>query len=87
MGVQGIAPPGAERAFVADPDVILVSSWPGGVQAVKDHPLLGTLRAVKEGRIVVMPNQLLVALSQYTADACWDLAARLHPDRVPRARP
>jgi iron complex transport system substrate-binding protein len=87
MGVQGIVPPGAERAFVSDPDVILVSSWPGGVQAVKDHPLLGSLRAVKEGRIVVMPNRLLVALSQYTADACWDLAARLHPDRVPSSRP
>jgi iron complex transport system substrate-binding protein len=87
MGVQGIVPPGAERAFMADPDVILVSSWPGGVRAVKDHPLLGTLRAVKEGRIVVMPNQLLVALSQYTASACWDLAARLHPDRVREPRP
>lgn len=87
MGVQGIAPPGAERAFVTDPDVILVSSWPGGVQAVKDHPLLGTLRAVREGRIVVMPNPLLVALSQYTANACWDLAARLHPDRIPKDRP
>ena len=87
MGVQGIAPPGAERAFVADPDVILVSSWPGGVQAVKEHPLLGGLRAVREGRIVVMPNELLVALSQYTADACWDLASRLHPDRVPSPRP
>lgn len=87
MGVQGITPPGAERAFVADPDVILVSSWPGGFEAVKDHPLLSQLRAVREGRIVVMPNELLIALSQYTADACWDLASRLHRDRVPRERP
>jgi ABC-type Fe3+-hydroxamate transport system substrate-binding protein len=86
IGVEGIAPPGAERAFVADPDVILVTSWPGGVEAVKDHPLLSRLRAVREGRIVVMPNELVVALSQYTADACWDLASRLHPDRVPRKR-
>ena len=45
------------------------------------------MRAVREGRIVVLPNELLVALSQYTADACWSLAAALHPDRVPRARP
>jgi len=87
MGVQGIAPPGAERAFVADPDFVLVTSWPGAVEAVKEHPLLSGLRAVREGRIVVMPNQLLVALSQYTADACWDLASRLHPDRVPRNAP
>ena len=87
IGVLGITPPGAERAFVADPDVVLVTSWPGSVEAVKEHPLLSRLRAVREGRIVVMPNELVVALSQYTADACWDLASRLHPDRVPRKRP
>jgi iron complex transport system substrate-binding protein len=87
MGVQGIAPPGAERAFVSDPDVILVTSWPGGLEAVKAHPLLSGLRAVRHGRIVVMPNELLVALSQYTATACWDLASRLHPDKVPRPQP
>jgi len=87
MGVQGITPPGAERAFVADPDVILVSSWPGALEAVKGHPLLSQLRAVREGHIVVLPNERLIALSQYTADACWDLASRLHPDLVPRKRP
>jgi iron complex transport system substrate-binding protein len=87
MGVQGIAPPGAERAFVADPDVVLVTSWPGIADEVREHPLLSRLRAVREGRVVVMPNELLVALSQYTADACWDLASRLHPDRVPKKTP
>ncbi len=86
MGVQGIAPPGAERAFVADPDVVLVGTWPLAVESLKSDPLLSQMRAVREGQIVVMPNELLVALSQYTADACWSLAAALHPDRVPRAR-
>ena len=83
MGVTGIAPPGAERAFMSDPDVILVAHYPGSLEAVTGHPLLKDLRAVREGRIVVMPNQLMVALSQYTADACVWLALRLHPDRVP----
>ena len=87
MGVQGVTPPGAERAFVADPDVILVSSWPGMLEAVRAHPLLSQLRAVREGRLVVLPNERLIALSQYTADACWDLASLLHPDRVPGKRP
>ncbi|HET7293218.1 MAG TPA: ABC transporter substrate-binding protein [Vicinamibacteria bacterium] len=87
LGVAGIAPPGAERAFVADPDVVLVTTWPDAAAAVRSHPLLGTLRAVREGRIVAMPNELLVALSQYTADACRDLAARLHPDRFPPRAP
>lgn len=86
MGVEGIAPPGAERAFVADPDWILVGTWPEATDSVKNHPLLSKTRAVREGRIVSMPTELLVALSQYTADACWDLAARLHPDRVPSPR-
>jgi len=86
IGVQGVTPPGAERAFLADPDVILVSSWPGMLQAVKDHPLLSQLGAVRQGRIVVLPNERLIALSQYTADACWDLAYLLHPDRVPRKK-
>lgn len=83
LGVRGIAPPGAERAFMSDPDVILVARYPGSVEALTEHPLLKDLRAVREGRIVVMPNKLLVALSQYTADGCVWLAARLHPDRVP----
>lgn len=87
LGVQGIAPVGAERAFVADPDVVLVGTWPAAESAVRDHPLLGQLRAVKDGRLVSMPTELLVALSQFTADAAWDLASRLHPDRVPRKRP
>jgi iron complex transport system substrate-binding protein len=87
MGIQGIAPPGAERAFVTDPDVVLVGTWPLAVESLKRDPLLAQMRAVREGRIVVLPNELLVALSHYTADACWALAAALHPDRVPGKRP
>lgn len=87
MGLTGIVPPGSERAFVADPDAILVGTWPRAVQALKEEPLLGKSRAVREGRIVALPTSLLVALSQHTAEACWQLAARLHPDRVPAKRP
>jgi iron complex transport system substrate-binding protein len=87
LGLSGIVPPGGERAFMSDPDVVLVGTWPGAVEAVKEDPLLSKLRAVRGGHIVVMPDELLVALSQYTAAACWDLAARLHPDRVPAKRP
>lgn len=87
LGLTGIVPPGGERAFMSDPDVILVGTWPRAVESVKEDPLLSKLRAVREGRIVVMPDELLVALSQYTADACWDLASRLHPDRVPARKP
>jgi len=87
LGLEGIVPLGAERAFVSDPDVVLVGTWPGAVEAVRDAPLLSQLRAVRDGRIVQMPTELLVALSQYTAEACWRLASLLHPERVPRRQP
>jgi ABC-type Fe3+-hydroxamate transport system substrate-binding protein len=45
------------------------------------------MRAVKTGRIVAMPTELLVTLSHHAAEACWYLAWALHPDRVPRPRP
>jgi hypothetical protein len=34
-----------------------------------------------------MPTELLVALSQHAAVAGWDLAHRLHPERVKTPRP
>ena len=87
LGVQGIAPVGAERAFVAEPDAILVGTWPLAEESVREHPLLSKLEAVRQGRIVVVPTPLLVALSQHAADACWYLAHQLHPDRVPGNAP
>lgn len=87
LGVEGIAPPGAERAFVADPDVVLVSSWPDAERALRQHPLLGGLRAVRTGHLVALDNALLVTLSHFMAEAAWQLAARLHPERVPAAWP
>jgi ABC-type Fe3+-hydroxamate transport system substrate-binding protein len=86
-GVTGIAPIGAERAFVADPDVVLLGEWPGAREGLEQHPLLSQLRAVRERRIVQMPTELLVALSQYAAEATWYLAWALHPDRVSGPRP
>ena len=83
MGIVGIEPPGAERAFVADPDAVLVGTWPGSKEALTGHSLLSKWKAVREGRIVALRTELLVALSQYTADAAWELGHLLHPDRVP----
>jgi iron complex transport system substrate-binding protein len=87
IGVAGIAPVGAERAFVADPDVILIGVWPGARDSVAQHPLLSKTRAVREGRIVEMPTELLVTLSHHAAEASWYLASVLHPDRVPTSKP
>ena len=86
-GVTGIGPIGAERAFVADPDVVLLGEWPGVREGLEQHPLLSQLRAVRERRIVQMPTELLVTLSQHAAAASWYLAWALHPDRVSGPRP
>ena len=84
LGLSGIVPIAGERAFAADPDVVLVGVWPGVVDSLRGDPLLKNLRAVREGRVVEMPTELLVAVSQHAAEACRDLASRLHPSRVPR---
>ncbi len=87
LGIQGIAPIGAERAFVADPDVILVGSGFDSRASLIEHPLLSRMRAVTQRRIVELPTELLVTLSQHAAEACWRLAHALHPDRVTTERP
>jgi iron complex transport system substrate-binding protein len=87
LGLAGIVPLAGERAFGADPDVFLVTAGSGAATALRRHPLLSRTRAVREGRLVEMPNRLLVALSDRAADAAWWLASRLHPSRVPEATP
>ena len=82
LGIEGIAPLGAERAFVADPDVVLIGASFDTVDALRQHPLLGKLRAVREGHVVSMPGELLVTLSHHAAESCWYLASKLHPGRV-----
>jgi iron complex transport system substrate-binding protein len=87
LGLRGIVPLDAERAFVADPDWLLVGTGWGTAQALRDHPLLSRLRAVQEGRVVELPTELLVTLSHHAARGCWALAHALHSDRVPIRAP
>jgi iron complex transport system substrate-binding protein len=87
LGLEGITPVGSERAFVADPQQILIGEGWKSAEGLRGHPLLGRLPAVRDGRLLAMPTQLLVALNHHSADACWDLAHRLHPDRVPATAP
>jgi iron complex transport system substrate-binding protein len=87
LGLRGIVPLAGERAFGADPDTVLVTQGSGAATALRAHPLLSRTRAVREGRVVEMPNRLLVALSDRAADAAWWLASHLHPARVPEAFP
>jgi len=87
LGLHGIVPLAGEKAFAAEPDAFVVTEGSGAATALRRHPLLSRTRAVREGRVVEMPNRLLVALSDHAADAAWWLASRLHPMRVPEAAP
>jgi iron complex transport system substrate-binding protein len=87
LGLRGIVPLAGEKAFAADPDAFLVTKGSGASTALRRHPLLSRTRAVREGRVVEMPNRLLVALSDRAADAAWWLASRLHPARVAETAP
>jgi iron complex transport system substrate-binding protein len=87
LGLRGIVPLAGERAFSADPDVVLVTQGSGAATALRADPLLRRTRAVRDGHVVDMPNVLLVTLSDRAADAAWWLASRLHPARVPEAAP
>ncbi len=82
LGLEGLVPMGAERAFASDPDAVLVATSPDGSEdrALRDHPLLSQLRAVRAGHVVGLPTHLLVSLSHHAATACEELAQRLHPE-------
>ncbi|HSD27264.1 MAG TPA: ABC transporter substrate-binding protein [Vicinamibacteria bacterium] len=87
LGLRGIVPLAGEKAFAADPDAFLVTQGSSAATTLRRHPLLSRTRAVRSGRVVEMPNHLLVALSDRAADAAWWLASRLHPARVTEAAP
>jgi iron complex transport system substrate-binding protein len=87
MGLRGIEPAGAERAYAAGPERLLVGEGWQSAESLRRHPLLSRLPAVRGGHLVTMPTELLVALNHHSAEGCWDLAHRLHPDRVPAQAP
>jgi iron complex transport system substrate-binding protein len=82
LGIEGLVPIGAERAYATDPDVVLVAASPGSDESrvLTDHPLLSELRAVREGHVVSLPTHLIVSLSHHAARACDELSRRLHPE-------
>jgi iron complex transport system substrate-binding protein len=87
LGIRGVLPVGTERVFLAKPDYLLIGLEPGARKALAADPLLSQLPALREGRIIEMPNRLLVTLSQYAAEAAWRLARELHPDRITSSPP
>lgn len=78
-GIEGNQPLDLEQLIQLDPDLLLVSeSEEGGnsptLDNLKAHPAASTLRAVKEGRWVVLPVHLHATSSHHLLDAAEALA-------------
>lgn len=80
-GISGITPLGAERAYGLDPDWLFIGAHTATAREIREHPLLSRMRAVKAGRVVEMPTELLVALNHHAAASCEFMAKALHPER------
>ena len=80
-GITGIAPLGAERAYGLDPDWLFIGAHTTTAREIHEHPLLSRMRAVKAGRVVEMPTELLVALNHHAVKSCEFLAHALHAEK------
>jgi iron complex transport system substrate-binding protein len=72
-----------EQVLVWDPDILLVTE-PKAVAYVNRHPVLGRLRAVREGRVHVVPvgaHTWSNRTSEQPLTVLW-AAATFHPERM-----
>ena len=78
-----------EQVIAADPDCILSSRWSADerASAIENHPLLRSLRAVAEKRVVAIEGRYLTTVSQFVVEGEERLARRLHPDRFESETP
>ena len=72
-----------EQVIAADPDFVLSSRWSADERnsAIENHPLLRSLRAVAEKRVIAIEARYLTTVSQFVVEGEERLARRLHPDR------
>jgi len=82
IGAAGHTQVPLERLIALDPDWLLLGFDPDeGVDRRLDaYPLLKQLRAVREGRVVVMSPRRLTAVSPFLVDGVEELARRIHPE-------
>ncbi len=84
----GSVPLSKEKLLTLDPDILMLPSWvygdPAGSDAffagIINDPALKSLRAVKQGRVHRMPENIKTATSQYIVFAVEDLARYAYPD-------
>ncbi len=83
LGLDWYRPMSDERILACDPDVLLLEQDTDGdpvAEAAADR-VLGKLRAVREGRVIAIPQRRLSSVSHHVMDGVEQLAKRLHPDK------
>jgi iron complex transport system substrate-binding protein len=76
---------GMERIIVLDPDVVLnaaIGEARAEERISKDAPGWSSLRAVKEGRVVVLRDEVVLRPGPRVVDGLRVVARALHPDRA-----
>ena len=71
-----------EQVLSWDPDIILVSGWGNAAENVKKDPHWASMRAVKDGKLYVIPNGVFmwdIASGESVLLAIY-LAKKFHPD-------
>lgn len=75
---------GDEFVVKTDPDVILLAGFnsyaPGFIDKFKNNPNFQTLKAVKNGRVVVANDAYVASVSQYITFGVQEVAALLYPN-------
>ncbi|MFY9268721.1 MAG: ABC transporter substrate-binding protein [Candidatus Manganitrophaceae bacterium] len=84
-GIVGHQKISAERLIELDPEIILVSDWnpeePDFDRKVISDPALQSLSAVRNRRVVIVPEKNLSTVSQYIVNGVEEIARVIHPER------
>lgn len=79
-GLHGSSPLAVEDMVRLDPDWILRTSWESGGRMKDLPPAFANLRAVKEGRVAIVPGRILLSTSHRSALGARALFDVLHGD-------
>jgi len=86
-GLHGSVPLAIEDMVRLDPDWILRTSWESGGRMKELPAAFANLRAVKEGRVAIVPGRILLSTSHRAALGAKALFEALHPEGCGDANP
>lgn len=87
-GIEGWEPLNKEQMVQFNPDIIMLPSWyydkskslDGMKQTLKGDKSLAEIKAIKNDKLIAVPNQHISAISQYVVLGVEDVARAAYPD-------